>query len=53
MPYTQPSPQPQASDGIGTAGLQVTTFAGPSLVVEIRARSMSSPPRDCETNFSG
>ena len=36
MPDTQPSPQPHASYGIGTAGLQVTTFAGPSLVVEIR-----------------
>jgi len=36
MPYTLPSPQPRAPDGTGTAGLQVTTFAGPSLVVEIR-----------------
>jgi len=36
MPDTQPSPQAHASCGIGTAGLQVTTFAGPSLVVEIR-----------------
>jgi anti-anti-sigma factor len=31
----RPSPQPHAPDGTGTAGLQVTTFAGPSLVVEI------------------
>ena len=36
MPYTLPSPQPHAPDGAGTAGLQVTTFAGPALVVEIR-----------------
>ena len=35
MPYTQPSPRPDAPDGTGTARLQVTTFAGPSLVVEI------------------
>ena len=35
MPYTLPSPQPRAPDGTGTAGLQVTTFAGPSPVVEI------------------
>ena len=35
MPYTQPSPQPYAPDGTGTARLQVTTFAGPSLIVEI------------------
>ena len=36
MPYTLPSPQPRAPAGTGTAGLQVTTFAGPALVVEIR-----------------
>ena len=30
-----PSPQPHAPDGTGTAGLQVSTFAGPSLIVEI------------------
>ena len=35
MPSAQPSPQPPAPDGTGTAGLQVTMFAGPSLVVEI------------------
>ena len=35
MPYTLPSPQPHARDGTGTSGLQVTTFAGPALVVEI------------------
>jgi hypothetical protein len=35
MPYTQPSPQPYAPDGTGTARPQVTTFAGPSLIVEI------------------
>ena len=35
MPYTLPSPRPRAADGTGTAGLQVTTFAGPSPVVEI------------------
>src|SRR5215470_15700219 len=35
MPYTLPSPQPPAPDGIGTAGLQVITFVSPSLVVEI------------------
>ena len=35
MPYTLPSPQPRAADGTGTAGLQVTTFAGPAPVVEI------------------
>ena len=35
MPYTQPSPQPYAPAGTGTARLQVTTFAGPSLIVEI------------------
>jgi anti-sigma B factor antagonist len=35
MPNTQPSPQPRTPGCTGTAGLQVHTFAGPSLVVEI------------------
>jgi anti-sigma B factor antagonist len=35
MPYTLPRPQPHAQDGTGTAGLRVTTFAGPSPVIEI------------------
>lgn len=35
MPHTPPSLLPHPPDGTGTAGLQVTTFAGPSLVVEI------------------
>jgi anti-sigma B factor antagonist len=35
MPCTQPSPQRHVPDGSGTPGLRVTTFAGPSLVVEI------------------
>jgi anti-sigma B factor antagonist len=36
MPYTRPASQPPAPDSPGTAELRVTTFAGPSLVVEIR-----------------
>jgi hypothetical protein len=35
MPQTPPSLLPHPPDGTGTAGLQVTTFAGASLVVEI------------------
>jgi len=36
MRYTRPTPQPPAPDILGTTELQVTTFAGPSLVVAIR-----------------
>ena len=35
MPDTQPRPQPHVMDRIGTTGLQVLTFAGPSLVIAI------------------
>ncbi len=53
MPHTPPSLQPHPPDGTGTAGLQVTTCADPSLVVEIHGEIDVFSVPGCETNSSG
>ena len=53
MPQTPPSLLPHPPDGTGTAGLQVTTFADPSLVVEIHGEIDVFSVPGCETNSSG